>query len=94
MQEVINYGSVNELETKPRSTIWVFQDGPKLTKVVHDGSTSKQMVSCFSEKTVMWQQFFYINVKQSFRWNKKKKQAPSDHFILTGKCHTFRLTTV
>ena len=36
-----------EPETKQQSTVWVFQDEPKPTKVVRGRSTSKQMVACF-----------------------------------------------
>lgn len=36
-----------EPETKQQSTVWVFQDEPNPTKLVHARSTSKQMVACF-----------------------------------------------
>ncbi|GFU40787.1 putative mariner transposase [Nephila pilipes] len=36
-----------ELETKQQSTVWVFQDEAKPTKVVRGRSTSKQMIACF-----------------------------------------------
>ncbi|GFT62367.1 hypothetical protein NPIL_589351 [Nephila pilipes] len=36
-----------EPETKQQSTVWVFQDEAKPTKVVRGRSTSKQMIACF-----------------------------------------------
>lgn len=36
-----------EPETKQQSTVWVFQDEPKPTKVLRVRSTSKQMIACF-----------------------------------------------
>ena len=39
-----------EPESKQQSTVWVFQDEPKPTKVVRTRSTSKQMVACFFGK--------------------------------------------
>ena len=40
-----------EPETKKQSIVWVFEDEPDPTKVVHGRSTSKQMVACFFGKT-------------------------------------------
>jgi [histone H3]-lysine36 N-dimethyltransferase SETMAR len=36
-----------EPETKQQSTVWVFQEEPKPTKVIRSRSTSKQMIACF-----------------------------------------------
>lgn len=39
-------------EGKQQSTVWMFQDELKSTKVVYSRSTSKQMITCFfSNKT-------------------------------------------
>ena len=40
-----------EPESKQQSTIWVVQDKPNPTKVARVGSTRKQMIACFFEKT-------------------------------------------
>ena len=41
----------NEPETKPQSTVWVFEEEPNRTKVVCGKIISKQMVACFFCKT-------------------------------------------
>lgn len=40
-----------EPETKQQSTVWVFQNEPKPTKVVRSRSVSKRMIACFFGKT-------------------------------------------
>jgi [histone H3]-lysine36 N-dimethyltransferase SETMAR len=40
-----------EPETKQQSTVWVFQDEAKPTKVVRSRSVSKKMIACFVSKT-------------------------------------------
>ena len=41
------YGSIRELESKQQSTVWIFQNEPKPTKVVYSRSAAKQMIACF-----------------------------------------------
>lgn len=40
-----------EPETKQQSTVWVFQEEAKPTKVTRSRSVSKQMIACFVSKT-------------------------------------------
>ena len=40
-----------ESETKQQSSVWIFEDEPNPTKVVHGRSKSKQMVACSFGKT-------------------------------------------
>ena len=40
-----------EPESKPKSTVWVFQDEPNPTKVTRARSTSNQIIACFFGKT-------------------------------------------
>lgn len=40
-----------EPQTKQQSTVWVFQNEPKPTKVVRSRSVAKKMIACFFNKT-------------------------------------------
>ena len=42
-----NMDNSYEPESKQQSTVWVFQNEPKPTKVVRSRSAAKQMIACF-----------------------------------------------